>query len=221
MIQEALQWYNLIFYVPILLGVVLIGTSVMGIGADTDIGMDSDVDADINNPIDTDNFEIETEGYGIFTKILGILGIGRCPISIVMFTAFLLFGITGLIFNALIPTIDVAGIPIKPWIAPISVGCAFCVTLIGTRFIALSVSTLMPQTETYNITPPHFVGKRGKVVISVSETFGQIHVVDGYGSLHKLNARSYGSKFPVSSGVFITEYKDGVYYVDKPKEELL
>src|SRR5690606_28027527 len=136
----ALQWYNLIFYIPILLGVVLIGTSVMGIGADTDIGMDPgvDIDADVGteHAVDTDNFEIETEGHdGLFTKILGVFGIGRCPISIVMFTAFLLFGITGLIMNTFLPS----------WMAIISVGGAFCVTLIGTRFIALSVSALMPQ----------------------------------------------------------------------------
>lgn len=210
MIQEILQWYNLIFYVSIFLGVVFISSSVMGIEAETDIGIDADVD--VEAAIDPDNLEIELDGHdGLFAKILGVFGIGKCPLSIVLFTAFLLFGITGLVLN----------IFFAPWLAILSVVGAFCVTLIGTRFIALTVSAFMPQTETYNITPHHFVGKRGSVVISVTETFGQIHIRDGYGSLHKLNARSYGDKYPISTGVLVTEFKNGIYYVDKPKEEIL
>jgi len=200
MLENILQWHILIFYVSIMLGIVFILSSISGIGAGTDI------DADI-----ADNPEIEFEGHeSFFIKFLSLFGVGRCPLSIVLFTAFLLFGASGLFLNIFFP----------PLLRVFSVLGALLITSVSTRFIALAVSAFMPQTETYNITPEHFVGKRGKVVISVSETFGQIHVLDNYGSLHKLNARTYSGRFAISDGVLITEYKDGVFYVDKPKEEL-
>lgn len=216
MLQNILQWHNLIFYVSILLGLVFVFFSVSGVGLETDADIDHDfnLDQDLDHDIHAihGGLKVELDGNeGFFLKVLSLFGVGKCPLSIVLFTAFLLFGIAGLTLNTFIP----------PMFRVLSVICALFVAITGTRLLASTISKFMPQTETYNIVPQHFIGRRGRVVIAVSDVFGQIHVTDQYGSLHKLNVRSYGKHFAIEEGVLITEYKDGIYYVDKPKEELL
>lgn len=211
MLQEILQWHNLIFYVSIVLGIVFVFSSISGLGAETDADIDHDIDIDHDVHDVHAGLKVEFDGQeGFFLKVLSLFGVGKCPLSIVLFTSFLLFGFSGLVLNTIFP----------PILRILSVIGALFATIVGTRFLASTVSRFMPQTETYNITSQHFVGKRGRVVIAVTEDFGQVHVNDQYGSLHKLNARSYeGKNFAIDDGVLITEYKDGIFYVDKPKEE--
>jgi hypothetical protein len=94
-IQEVLAWYNVIFYVAIIMGMAFVLVSAMGLGADGDADLDVDGDGELD-------MEVETDGHGesdVFQKVLSLFGVGRCPLSIVIFSALLIFGGTGVILN--------------------------------------------------------------------------------------------------------------------------
>lgn len=202
MIQEMLVWYNVLFYVALIIGVAFVLVGIMGVdfgGPDADFDMDAEVDGNV-------------EHEGAFTKALSVLGLGRCPLSIVMFSALLIFGGTGFVFNQFL----------APTFAVVSVVLAFVAMVFGTGFVAKTVSRFMPQTETYAIEPDHLIGLTGRVHVTVSETFGQVLVRDHQGSLHTLNARAYkGTVHPVGKRVFVVEHKDRVFYVDDNPQEIM
>lgn len=203
-IQEALAWYNVIFYVAIILGMAFVFVSTLGLGADGDADLDGDGELDM---------EVETDGHGesdIFQKVLSLFGVGRCPLSIVIFSALLIFGGTGVILNFIF----------APMLAWVSVVGATVSMLFLTRFVAVTVSAFMPNTETYAIEPEHLIGTTGKVVIAVSTTFGKVVVRDHHGSLHTLDARAYSGTHPVGKRVLVVEHKDKVFYVDDNPQEI-
>lgn len=204
MIEQFFAWYNVIFYVSILLGVAFVFVSAMGVDAGADIDVDADGSLDLEQ-------EIDGHGEGALSKVLSLFGVGRCPLSIVMFSALLIFGGTGVILNSIF----------APALAIISIIGATAAMLFLTRILAVTVSSLMPNTETYTTEPDHFIGLTAKVVLTVTEEFGQIHVRDHQGSLHKLNARAYeGVVHPASERVLVVEHKDNVFYVDHNPKQL-
>ena len=194
-VEDFFKWYNLIFYISILFGVLLIAAMAFGLGADSDIDFDADGEIDIDSTF--------------FSKALSIFGIGRCPASIVMFTALLLFGGTGIILNQIF----------APYLVVVSVAGASFTMLTLTRVIALGVAKIMPNTETYGITSETFIGRLGRVVVKTNEEFGKVQVVDEYGSLHRLSAKAFeGSSYDIDTEVLIIDYKDETYFVASPNE---
>ena len=193
-VQDVFAWYSVIFYAPILIGMVLIFASLAGFGGDTDIDADADLEAD---------HDIESDSWTL--KALSLFGVGRCPISIILFTGLLIFGGTGIILNYIF----------APTFAILSVIGALLITLVSVRFVAITVSKIMPSTETYALEAEDLVGMVGVVVIKVNNTFGQVHVRDTNGGLHRLDAKTYDSETVFESGtsVLVSEYKDGCYYV--------
>lgn len=203
-IQQLFAWYNVLFGISILIGVVFIMASVWGM----DVGGDVDADIDIPDPDVEAHVAANGPDDAIVSKALGLFGIGKCPLSIILFTAFLLFGGLGLLLTNFFP-------PMMAML--ISIGC----TLIGTRIVASAVSRVMPKTETYTIKPEYFIGSTGKVTLTTSETFGQIHTNDKYGSLHVLDARTDKGSISVGQKVLIVDYNpnNNTFLVDTGLQE--
>jgi len=193
---ELLAWYNVIFLVPLVIGVCFITVAGLGTG-DADAEMDADLDADADG-----DFESSLVG-----RALSVLGIGRCPISIVIMSALILFGGSGLMLNRLLlPFFSLIG--------------AFVITLLLTRLVATTIGRIMPSTETYTVGPEHLMGLSGTVVIRATNEFGQIQVVDHLDTLHKLNCKTFDDAPTILSGeqALIVDYKDGFYLVEKYEE---
>jgi hypothetical protein len=192
--QQLFAWYNLVFIIPIVIGVILIFSAGMGVDGDIDADADADVDADG-----------DVEEAPVILKALTIIGIGRCPLSIVILSALLIFGGTGLILNQIF----------APLLAFVSVIGAFFSMLFFTRLLATIISKLMPTTETYVVGGDHLVGLAGKIVLKTTTEFGQAHVFDHHGGLHKVQCRTYQGELPVDSDILIVDRKGDIFYVDK------
>jgi hypothetical protein len=209
-IHEIFAWYNVLFGLSILIGVVFILASIWGM----DIGGDMDVDADIDADADVDaDAKVSGPDDSFVGKALALLGLGKCPLSIMMFTASLIFGGTGLLLNVFF----------APGAAWISVLGAFGAMMIFTRFVSNTVALIIPRTESYGVVPEHFIGMTGKVYLTVSEKFGQIHIHDHHGSLHTLDVRAYpGAIYPVSTQVFVVEYnpETNTFFVEETPQEI-
>jgi membrane-bound ClpP family serine protease len=201
-VEELFAWYNLIFYIPILISIILV-FSAAGFGADADIDADTpdvEFDADAEAEVDGDVDEVP-----IILRALSIIGIGRCPLSVVLLTAFLIFGGTGLILNQIF----------APFLAFVSVIGAFFSMLFFTRIIAIGISKLMPGTETYVVTNDHLVGLAGELIMKTSTQFGMAHVYDHHGGLHKIQCKTYKGELPSGTHVLIVDRKEDVFLVEK------
>jgi membrane protein implicated in regulation of membrane protease activity len=155
--EQFIEWYNLIFYLPLAIGLLF------ALGAGVDFGHDiphGDVHADIHADADHDA-EHDHDGEGTQNSILGFLGIGRVPLAISFMALFLIFAGTGLICNIVI------GFLIKAWsgFALISIGVALIASFFGTAFVSRMVSRVMPTTETDSVTKHDLLGCAGTITL--------------------------------------------------------
>ena len=97
---------------------------------------------------------------------------------------------------------------------------AFCAIFL-TRFLANGIARMMPNFETYTATPDNLIGNVGVVVVSVDQSFGQVHVHDQFGNLQKVIAMTNTNTLPIGTKVLVLEYKEkeNAYVVQEYKEE--
>ncbi|MCK9567586.1 YqiJ family protein [Candidatus Pacearchaeota archaeon] len=185
--EQFLAWYNLIFYLPLAIGVLF------ALGAGIDLGHDVELHGDVDVHADHDA-EHDHDGDGETHGILGFLGIGKVPLAISMMALFLIFAGTGLIANIIF------GFLIKAWsgFALISVGAAVVVSFFGTAFVSRTVARWMPTTETDSVTKHDLLGCSGKVILECSpKGIAQIH--NRKGDMFQIQCKSdqpleYGAK---------------------------
>ena len=169
-LNYILVWYNVWFTAPIacvfLFAIfqLVIGSLDFG-GGDTDVGADADVDTDVN-------VDGSSGGGGFFPGVLGILNVGKVPFAIVLMAFCATWGISGLVVNELL-NIDVHSSRAMLWI---SVGAALLCSIFGTRYLALGLSKLFPESDRAT-NDSHLLGLRGRVISGrVTTTFGTARV---------------------------------------------
>lgn len=155
--------------------------------ADVDVGVE--VDADVDVDVDADVHAHSSSGGSNFIGgVLGILNVGKVPFTIILMALFATWGISGLIVNELL-NLNYEPLRFGPirfglteksgfWI---SVACAFLCSIFGTRYLALGLSKLFPESDRA-VTDYHLIGLRGRVISGrVTTTFGtaRVAVPDG------------------------------------------
>ena len=176
-------WYNVWFTAPIaFMFLFAIFQLVMGGldfgGGDTDVDVDADVDVDVDADVDADvDVGSNSGGSSFIPGVLGILNVGKVPFTILLMALFATWGISGLVVNEFL-NIDVQSSRSILWI---SVGAALLCSIFGTRYLALGLSKLFPESDRA-ITDYHLVGLRARVISGrVTTTFGaaRVPVPDG------------------------------------------
>ena len=176
-------WYNVWFTAPIaFMFLFAIFQLVMGGldfgGGDTDVDVDADVDVDVDTDVDADvDVGSNSGGSSFIPGVLGILNVGKVPFTILLMALFATWGISGLVVNEFL-NIDVQSSRSILWI---SVGAALLCSIFGTRYLALGLSKLFPESDRA-ITDYHLVGLRARVISGrVTTTFGaaRVPVPDG------------------------------------------
>ena len=175
-LNYILVWYNVWFTAPIAcVFLFAIFQLVMGGldfgGGDTDVGADADVEVDAD--VDTDvNVDGSSDGGGFFPGVLGILNVGKVPFTVILMALFATWGISGLVVNEFV-NIDVDSSRSTLWI---SVGAALLCSIFGTRYLALGLSKLFPESDRAT-NDSHLLGLRGRVISGrVTTTFGTARV---------------------------------------------
>ncbi|MYC76463.1 DUF1449 family protein [Candidatus Poribacteria bacterium] len=176
--------YNVWFTAPLaivfLLALFRLATGAMDFGdVDTDVDMDADMDADMDIDADADveaDMDTHTGTQSpSFGDMFGFLNVGRVPLMIVLMSLFVTWGISGLIANALL------NIPENPhWVWISCIIALFCCFL-GTRYISIALSKLLPESEKA-ITDVQLLGLSGRVISGqITTTFGtaRVRVPDG------------------------------------------
>ncbi len=81
-----------------------------------------------------------------------------------------------------------------------SMAVAFVVSATVTRAIAEIVGRIMPRDETFGVSLLELVGSLGRSVFTVSETTGTIDIKDHSGTVHRVQAKSEDANESIAAG---------------------
>lgn len=202
-----LAWHNLIFLIPLSLGVLLVlGTALSEMGAgegDLDAGGDAGANAGLAGGGEPSDLLIEA---------LSFFGVGRVPLSVVLMTAALLFGAGGTVANVWLEPrlLD----PVR--LAPISAAIASGAMIVLTGPVATLVARIFPTTESYRIAKTDLIGRLGTLVLPTTEARGLLQVHDHEGNLHQVSCRSRSGALDKGREVLVVDRLDeeDVYVVE-------
>jgi Protein of unknown function (DUF1449) len=191
-----LAWHNVIFYIPLVIGVLLVLGSAFG-----SHDQDGDVEHDVHGALDAPG---HGDGHGALGKALEVLGVGRVPLTVVLMMASLLFGGLGVIMNTLLSAARVPG-----WLVPaIAIVAAFAGMLFLTGSAVRVINRAMPATETYRITRHEFAGCTGVLLLPADESSGYAQVKDREGNVHNVKCHTSGDTIAKGTPILIVQYEE-------------
>lgn len=236
--MDFLAWENVGYLGTFILGLMFLFMSLMGmgeheIGHDIDHDVDHDVDHNTEHDSTTKIDYISEHGAGAHHGaaaeggnmsamhfMLNLLGVGRCPLSIIMMCWLFIFSVTGVISNIILKNIL-----FTPYIyGPISYVGAFFISFSLTGFLARLVGKIMPTNETSVLASEDFVGSVGKVLYefdSEQKSFAQFF--DANKTLNEVRIINVtGKKINKGESVLLTEYdkKNDIYQVEPTPTEV-
>lgn len=190
--MELLEWWNLIFLLPA--GAAVLYVLLLAVGAlpFDDVGLHFDAHAghaDHDLPGDHD--------------LLGILGVGRVPISIVLISFSLLWGVIGWFASHAFRSI---------WPDPaaffwpsllVALAGAFGLTRVMTRLLG----RIMPGTESYGSGARELIGRMAEARYPISATGGSVQVYDQHGTLHEVPARVLTGEALIPAGARVVLWR--------------
>lgn len=184
--MELLEWHNLIFAMPLAWPVLYLVLLLMGLsGGETEADVDHDLD--VNGDVDADaeaGAEING-GTGILDHVLGALGVGKAPLSILLISFCFLWAGAGLVGNWFWSIQSASAWPAM-WK---SLAIAAGVSLVGTRFIARAIHRLIPSVESYGSERRDLLGMTAEVLHDVSHDAGTARLRDDFGNLLDVSVR--------------------------------
>ncbi|MBI5490084.1 MAG: DUF1449 family protein [Deltaproteobacteria bacterium] len=229
---ELFSWYGIGFVAVFVLGLVMLVIGVMGLGHDGDAGGGGDHDAGGGGDHDAGAADAKSalgEAHGAeggadhpdagHSVLLDFLGVGRCPMSILLMVLCFLFSLVGvasiIILRSFLPPGALVG------------ALAYALALVGgftlTGVVARAIGRVLPSTETYVEPEGRHVGALGKAVYAFDGGQGFIQVRDRSGTIHELRAVSEGND-PIAAGesVLVLDYDPGnrMFRVQKAPAEL-
>jgi len=230
--MQLLEWQNLIFLLPIALGALYLLLMAMGTGfgeqgdvdVDQDAGLALEQDMDVDQGVEFDqggdvDHGLETahagDGHvhaGALGSFLGVLGIGRVPLSILMMSYCFVWGAVGLVCITLLGAS-------KVWSAVVIAAVA---AVLVTRHLATGLAWLIPSVESHYTPPRQLVGLTGKVLLEVTETSGRVRLHDERNNLRDLPCRvPHGAPpIPADHAAVLLRYDaQGQVFVVEPMEK--
>ncbi len=206
---------------------LLIGGSLLGAGADTDLpdldapdvgdldidlGLDAaDVDVgDLELPELDDLGELDAPATG---GLSAVFGFGKMPFLIWLASLLMAFGVSGLALQSLVQ--GTLGAYLPAWLAAIPAGAgALWFTL---KFGAL-FSRFLPRLETESVSERHLGRRKGTVTQGTAARGrpAEIRVTDRHGNTHYLRAEPLRDGIEISQGaeVLVLRHKiEGGYFI--------
>jgi membrane protein implicated in regulation of membrane protease activity len=186
-LTALLQWWNFIFALPLVLGLLLGLIVVMTCVAGSD-GGDTDADAPV-------------------FRLLNFFGLGQgVPLLIMLPILFVTWGVVGLLFNQLLA---------MPQLFIVSLLIGLLTTAYAGQGLSKLMARVFKDT-TQAVSSESLLGMMGSVVYAVTATGGVVHVKDKSGNIHRIVCRSLeGETIQPNEEILIVDFdeKARVYYV--------
>lgn len=212
--MSVLSWWNLIFVLPAVGALLYLLLLASGAVAGDTGDVDADLDADLDVDFDAGDFHgiehvlgggaPESESSGGLPHVLSLVGIGRAPLSLLLISFCLLWGLLGWVGNSVFTAVAVSpAVFIWPSLALALVG-----SLVLTRLLAGGLHRLLPATETYAVSNRQLVGRLASVRFGVSASAGSAQLYDDRGRLHEVPVRVLPGEAPIpaQSNVVLWRY---------------
>lgn len=211
--DNIVVWFNLVFWVPIGVSMLLILVTVFG-------GLEHEVHFHVGGH-EIGGHDFGHAGHGheagasnehdpMIFRALNVLGIGKAPMTIVFQVFLILFGVGGLCANMVFQSMKMP----PSVFFPISAIIGGVVTLVLTGRIAAAVGRLIPQSESYATTKHDWAGLTGMSVVTIDQNGGSVQIKDALGTVHQPLARCKTGSIARGKEVLLEEYDvDGDYYV--------
>ena len=152
------------------------------------------------------------DGDRTFGLLGGLLGLGRCPLSIILMTLCFLFFLSGQVFTTLLRPLFAA----PELYGSLSYVGSGVVGLLLTGRIATLIGRFMPTTETSVVTPREFEGKVGRAVYAFdAKQAGFVEVKDRNKTRQRLRGVNLAPEKPIKSGDLVL-----IVHYDKEHETL-
>lgn len=183
---------NLPYWIFLGMGVLLFLVVILSGGGDDDLDIDADADLDVDaevNPWDIDT-DADAEGDFSVGQILGIFGIGKAPLILLLATDFSLLGLLGWMFN--VAFFSITGTYPLGFIAGIVLAVSLFVTLFGGGLIARPIGKIFASFGE-DASGDRLIGCYGTVTSPTIPTenqgkIGQVDVLDSARNLVTINA---------------------------------
>ena len=167
----------------------------MDVGHDFDGGVEHDRDTD--HAAGRVGHTGPAASTGALARLLGLFGVGKVPLSILILGACFLWGAVGLALNVWLGTTNMLRVS----------GLAALAAVLGTRLLAEGLAALMPGEESYYTTREELVGLAGEVLYQVTPTSGTVRPRDPTGNLLDLDCRIHsGDGIQSAQRVVLDEY---------------
>ena len=132
-----------------------------------------------------------------------LLGIGRCPFSIIIMSFCFLFSVIGFSSNVVLKRV----LPVPVVFGSISYGFSFVAGFLLTGSLARLIGRILPTKETYVHKSTELVGKTGKAVYDFKDGKGFIQVYDPSGTLMEKPAVCHDSQIKKGQQVIIAKWE--------------
>lgn len=206
---NLLAWQNVIFYIPLAVGLLLILGSAFGVH-DHDAGHAHGHDGEVHDGAHHD-------GHGsLFERAFALLGVGRVPLTVLLMIASLYFGGLGIILNTLLSSAGLA----PSFYGPISVVSAFMGMVVLSGATARLIHRLLPTSESYSISRHDFAGCSGTLLLPADSSSGYAQVKDREGNVHNIKCRTTMGALPKGTPILVVEYDEDtkVFVIDANPE---
>lgn len=213
--RELLEWQNLPFVLPFIAAIGYLLLFAMGAAPDHDHDVDMDVDADADADVDhgiehaighDHGHEHEPHSTSLAAKFMGILGLGKVPLSLLMMSFCFIWGFSGWLSNMILSPILRFPV-IYFWISG-TVAVVSSVVLTGA--LARGLSKIMPSTETYGVKEADLVGRVAEVRYPVTSMSGTACLYDDQKSFQEVQCRvgANDEKIPSGARVVLMRYDE-------------
>ena len=193
-VLSILTWQNLVFYIPLVLG-VLLGLGLFLGGAHEPDGHAGSLHGE---------HSLEGDHSHSLGWASSLLGVGRVPLTIVWMLASLVFGAAGVIVTTLL-----ASLRLHPWLGFfISLVSAFTAMVTVTGWAARFLQRVLPTQETYRVSRHDFAGCTGVVLLPTDERSGYAQVKDPEGNVHNVRCRAVDGALPKGAPILVVTYDE-------------
>lgn len=202
-----MNWTYWVFYGSMGASVLMVAANFLGI-FDMEMDHDVDHDVDVDHDIDADH---DHDG-GVNLNLLSLLGIGKVPLSILLMTWLMVFGMAG-------TTVNMASGSWLPGHGVISLFIAFAAALVVGGVVARFVGKHIPSTETYTVSKEDLIACNGVASTTVTTSSGSADIQDDGGSRHRVSAVTVSGEIQRGTKVHVISYGgDNSYVVEQLPE---
>jgi hypothetical protein len=193
--------------------ILMVAANFLGI-FDMEMDHDVDHDVDVDHDIDADHdVDGEHEHHGMPSlNLLSLLGIGRVPLSVLLMTWLMSFGMAG-------TTVNMASGPWLPGHGVISLFIAFAAAIVVGGVVARFVGKHIPSTETYTVSKADLIACDGVAATTITPSSGGADIQDDGGSRHRVSAVTVSGEIQRGTKVHVISYGgDNSYVVEQLPE---